>query len=362
MQNNTTYKPSDQENNDPFDAPAPPAPYERAAPIGAATFASVFGTDGATMNGTWSLYGDDDAGSDPGRIDGGWTLIFESDNYLCSVDSGNPRADFDGDGKTDLSVFRPTEGNWYLQRSTDGFAAINWGLSGDVLVPGDYDGDGKADTAIFRASDSVGVADFYILNSNGFTLTGLEWGSTGDVPVVGDYDNDDKADAAIWRPSTGEWFILKSGGGVTITPWGTTGETPIVGDFNGDGSDDLTVRGGTMWKTSFTGGGTQTVDFGMASDLIVPADYDGDGEDDIATFRPSDGVWRILRSSDSVTLFIVWGLSTDIPVPGDYDGDGSDDVAIYRDGTWYMLQSTSGSTIGTFGLSSDLPVPHAYIP
>ena len=296
---------------------------------------------------------------------GGWNVdtVTVAGMYNCTIFAGsNRRADFDGDGKSDLSVFRPSEGNWYLDRSTAGFAAINWGLSGDVLVPGDYDGDGKTDTAIFRVSDSAGVADFYILNSNGFTLTGLEWGSTGDIPVVGDYDNDDKADAAIWRPSTGEWFILKSGGGVTITPWGTTGETPIVGDFNGDGSDDLTVRGGTMWKTSFTGGGTQTVDFGMASDLIVPADYDGDGEDDIATFRPSDGVWRILRSSDSVTLFIVWGLSTDIPVPGDYDGDGNDDVAIYRNGTWYMLQSTNGSTIGTFGLSSDLPVAKAYIP
>ena len=363
MQNNTTYKPSDNENNDPFDAPAPTAPYERAAPIGTATFASVFGTDGAAMNGTWSLYGDDDAGSDPGRIDAGWTLIFESDNYSCSVATGSPRGDFDGDGRTDLSVFRPTEGNWYLQRSTDGFGAINWGLSGDTLVPGDYDGDGKADTAIFRPSNNKVNTDFYILNSNGFTVTGFSWGLVGDIPVVGDYDNDDKADAAIYRPSEGNWYILKSSGGTTSFNWGgQVGDVPIVGDFNGDGSADYTVRRGTTWMTSLSGGGTQNVDFGLANDLLVPADYDGDSKDDIAVFRPSDGIWYITRSSDNTVINVPWGLAGDIPVPGDYDGDGDYDQAVYRGGTWYLNQSTNGTLGVAFGLGSDEPVPNAYIP
>ncbi|MBK9164821.1 MAG: M36 family metallopeptidase [Acidobacteria bacterium] len=53
--NGTTYRPANYGANDPFDAPAPAAPYENAAPGGAATFASVFGTDGSAMNGTWSL-------------------------------------------------------------------------------------------------------------------------------------------------------------------------------------------------------------------------------------------------------------------------------------------------------------------
>ncbi len=364
----TTYKPSNVGANDVFDAPAPGTPYENAAPGGSATFASVFGTDGAALNGTWSLYGDDDVGADPGRIDNGWTLIFESNNYVCSV--GPPatpedsRADFDGDGRTDLSVFRPTEGNWYLQKSTDGFAGINWGTAGDVLVPGDYDGDGKADTAVFRASNTMGVADFYVLMSNGFTFSGYEWGSTGDIPVVGDYDGDDKTDVAVFRPSDNTWYIINSGGSPanTVTVFGQAGDLPVVGDFNGDGTDDLTVYRSGTWMSQLSGGGTQNTTLGTAGDLLVPADYDGDDKDDAAIFRPSTGEWIYIASNGGATVTTPWGASGDVPVPGDYDGDGTDDFAIYRNGQWWLLQSTSGASVSSFGLSSDSPVPNAYIP
>ncbi len=76
-------------------------------------------------------------------------------SYNCSpiTPTTSPvRADFDGDGKTDVSVFRPSEGNWYLNRLTDGFVAYNFGISTDVLTPADYDGDGKADTSVFRGT------------------------------------------------------------------------------------------------------------------------------------------------------------------------------------------------------------------
>src|SRR5688500_14374606 len=62
----------------------------------------------------------------------------------------NVRGDFDGDGRTDLAVYRPGEGIWYLNRSTDGFAGLRWGISSDQLTPGDFDGDGKTDPAVFR--------------------------------------------------------------------------------------------------------------------------------------------------------------------------------------------------------------------
>ncbi len=364
MQNGVTYKPSNVGANDAFDAPAPGTPYENAAPGGSATFASVFGTDGANMNGTWSLYGDDDAGSDPGRIDNGWTLIFESDNYACSVGSAESRADFDGDGRTDLSVFRPSEGNWYIQQSTAGFSAINWGLAGDVIVPGDYDGDGKADTAVFRVSDSMGVADFYILNSNGFTFAGYEWGSTGDIPVVGDYDGDGQTDIAVFRPSTNEWYIINSSGSPanTITVFGQSGDVPVVGDFDGDGMDDLTVYRSGTWMSQLSGGGNQNTPLGTAGDQLVPADYDGDNKDDVAVFRPSTGEWIYIASNGGTTVTTPWGASGDVPVPGDYDGDGTDDFAIYRNGDWWVLRSTSGVGVFSFGLGADSPVPNAYIP
>jgi hypothetical protein len=94
--NGTTYRPSNVGATDPFDAPAPAAPYENAAPGGAATFASVFGTNGSLLNGNWSLYIDDDASGDPGKLDNGWTITFESDDYSCSV---GPQTNFSVGGR-----------------------------------------------------------------------------------------------------------------------------------------------------------------------------------------------------------------------------------------------------------------------
>lgn len=360
--NGTTYQPSNQGANDAFVAPAPGTPYQNAAPGGAATFASTFGVDGATLNGAWSLYIVDDAGQDPGAIDGGWTLTFESDSYFCET-TPDSRADFDGDGKTDVSVFRPSDATWYANRSTAGFSAVKWGLSGDAIIPGDYDGDGKTDHAVYRPSAVVTDADIYVLNSNGNTLSAFAWGNPGDVPVFADYDGDGKTDYAVYRPSTTTWYVYGSQAGNNIfTVWGQAGDVPVVGDFDGDGKADPTVfRGSTQqWLISKSTGGLGIEVFGLASDTLVPADYDGDNKDDVAVFR--SGTWHYKRSSDGVVVSVPWGLASDIPVPGDYDGDNKNDQAVYRDGTWYMNRSTSGFATAAFGLAADKPVPKAYIP
>jgi hypothetical protein len=278
------------------------------------------------------------------------------------------RADFDGDGRTDLSVFRPSEGNWYLNGSTSGFGVIKWGISTDMLVPGDYNGDGITDTAVFRPDVDPANTDYYILNSTTFTFSGISWGLPGDIPVIGDYDGDGKTDLAVFRPSESRWYILNSSNGSNIIAlFGQSGDIPLAIDNDGDGKTNLAVfrPGNASWYIARpTGVPAQNFDaipFGLLTDKLVPADYDGDGKDDIAVYRPSNGTWHIRRSSNGAVDFIPFGISTDVPVPGDYDGDAKDDVAVYRNGLWFVNRSTSGLLIQPFGLSTDTAIPSKYI-
>ena len=289
------------------------------------------------------------------RIDG--VKIVNGFNCAAVAASGNKRADFDGDGKTDLSVFRPSDGVWYLNRSSAGFTATTWGASTDMLVPGDYDGDGKTDTAVFRGGA------WYILKSGTNSFQAITWGAATDKPVPGDYDGDGKTDAAVFRPSGGVWYVLNSGGGgFSATVWGQNGDTLVPGDYDGDGKTDTAViRAGVWYINGSTSGFTATA-FGTVSDLPVPADYDGDGKDDIAVFRPTDGNWYRYNSSNGQFNAVLFGQTGDIPVPGDYDGDGKYDEAVVRSGVWYLNQSRNGFAGAAFGFGTDVAIPKQYIP
>ena len=280
-----------------------------------------------------------------------------TESFSAPNTTSDARADFDGDGKSDLSVFRPSDGNWYLNRSTAGFSAVNWGVSSDRLVPGDFDGDGKTDTAVFRNGA------WYILKSGNLTLQSIRWGMSDDIPVAGDFDGDGKVDATVFRPSNGTWYILSSlNGQFTATAFGQSGDAPINGDFDGDGRNDLVVyRGGTWYMQRSTAGFT-AVSFGLLSDDPVPADYDGDNKDDIAVFRFTEGIWYRLNSSNGQFAAVSFGQDGDIPVPADYDGDGKDDQAVYRNGIWYLNRSTTGFSAVNFGTPNDKPIPKYYIP
>ena len=362
-----TWKPTNSGTTDTFPAPAPAGPYQHPAPGGAATFASVFGTTGSAMNGQWSLYVVDDAGGDLGAFNGGWAISFSTPDYECVFNqpptSVKSRADFDGDGKTDVSVFRPSEGNWYLNQSTAGFGVINWGISTDVLAPGDYNGDGKADLAVFRANANSSQPDFYVLNSGTFTVSGFSWGVANDIPVIADYDGDQKSDIAVYRPSDTTFYILNSGGGTTYKSYGVAGDVPVTGDFVGDAKADITVfRPSTNTWWIFNGSGDTVLPFGAAGDILVPADYNGDDKDDLAVFRPSTGQWIYQPSGGGAPVFTSWGAAGDIPAPGDYDGDGKDDQAVYRNGVWWLNRSQAGTSVVNFGLATDKAIPRSYVP
>ena len=273
---------------------------------------------------------------------------------IVSLDTRRAQFDFDGDGRSDQSVFR--SGFWYLLRSQAGFTGLQFGAATDKIVPADYDGDGKTDIAVFR--DGF----WYWLNSSNNAFSGVQFGQAGDIPAPADYTGDGRADLAVFR--LGNWYILNlANNQFQGVQFGVATDKPVAADYDGDGKADIAVvrqtGGASNWYILGTTRGFYGLPFGADTDKLVPADYDGDGKTDVAVYR--SGNWYIQGSTQGF-YGVLFGNSTDIPVPADYDGDGKSDVAVFRDGTWYALRSQQGLIGVQFGAAGDRPIPAAFIP
>jgi hypothetical protein len=330
--------------------------------------------------------------------------------FACPL-TAKVRYDFDGDGKTDPTLIGfdnlYTQMFWHTLGSTSGYSVTAWGSAdivnssfSDWAAAADYDGDGKTDVAVWREPNPQprppqgDQAYFYILYSSTNTYAVLPWGrsrnnSYEDFPIRGDFDGDGREDVAIVRQLVGGqsgnyFYIQQSRDGLRIERFGNTGDALLQGDFDGDGKTDVGVA-----RPQCLGAGCQfdyyikrssdgnwlvkTFGFYSSDYPLSNVDFDGDGKSDIAIWSgkytegaAGNGRWTWIRSSDGAFESVKWGFNevADAAAPGDYDGDGKTDLAVYRRNTFSICNVPSyfwirGSTMGVkviqFGSCHDHP-------
>ncbi|HDL64879.1 MAG TPA: hypothetical protein ENH12_05770 [Proteobacteria bacterium] len=255
-----------------------------------------------------------------------------SDYYLGTVPGSAiiNGGDYNGDGTSDIALFRPSSGLWALREIT----RLYFGGSNDQPIPGDYDGDGTDEVGIFRPGSGLWSVR---------GITRVYFGSSADTPIPLDFNGDGRCNFGIFRPNSGLWAIR----GITRIHFGSANDQPTPGDYDGDGTANIGIfrSSSGLWSIR---GLTRTY-FGGSSDLAVPGDYNGTGVWSPGILRATTGLWAI--KGITRTYF---GSSSDLPVPADYNGSGSDSIGIFRgsSGLW----AVQGVTRVYFGSSSDIPV------
>ncbi len=262
--------------------------------------------------------------------DGSDTHVYARRYVFPARSSSAWNYDYDGDGTSDIAIFRETTGLWAVRGVTRAY----FGTSGDTPVPGDYNGNGTTDMAIFR--DSTGL---WAVRDGGRNYFG---GST-DTPLPRDYDGDGTSDIAVFRESTGLWAVR----GLTRAYFGAAGDEPVPGDYYGYGTAGIGIfRPSTGLWASRAGA---RIYFGGAGDLPVLAGYDSHPGLEPAIFRETTGLWAVREVTRAY-----FGAAGDDLVPADYQGDGVAEIGVFREATG--LWALRGLTRAYFGTAGDIPV------
>ena len=113
--------------------------------------------------------------------------------------------DWDGDAKSEIGVYRPSENELLLDTSMDGVADISVVLENGVVgypVSGDWDGNGSDDPAVL---DTSGQWQLYRLVGDEITQwSTVQFGAPGDTSFAGDWNGDGMDTPGVYTSSTGQ--------------------------------------------------------------------------------------------------------------------------------------------------------------
>jgi hypothetical protein len=231
------------------------------------------------------------------------------------------RGDFNHDGKTDLLLYRESDGAASVGLSNgDGtftFISQTFTAGFTSVAVADYNGDGISDVILYN-NQTPPYAGYYFLGdgtghftSQGMVFTDEIDGSLEFLPggnvffgagytvYPADLNADGKSDFILYRPSDGlVYVVISNGASFTYHPLlYSPGFTSVkIGDVTGDGFPDLVLYNsvtGAGYLLVGDGAGDFTasysLSFGTGMDFVELRDVNGDGKQDVILYRSSDG-------------------------------------------------------------------------
>jgi hypothetical protein len=251
-----------------------------------------------------------------------------------------------------IGIYRPSAGQWFLDvdgnyawDSSADTLVQTFGAAGSAAIVGDWAGSGTTQLGLFQASTRLWLLDLNANRAIDACSTDACYGPFGeatDIPVVGRWNARGEYRIGSFRPSTGVWYLDRNGDGDFLRCAKDrcasfknyqSGDLPVVGDWTGDGVSQIGLFRPSTGEWFLDRSGNKAWDgcrkdtcvesFGMAGDLPVSGDWNGNGKSSIGVWRPSTGQWFLDHNGNgvwdgcSVDICIAgFGVAGDMPVVG----------------------------------------------